>query len=136
MGKDDRVNLNQNLLGSVPKLKSQRFVRISGVSKKSVNDLSNSNSLSKAEIGKNTQQKRLSVWSRLSKQVSTTKSTKKFRSTNLKETKHGDRSASDKEDEPDALVGEECYSPDEYEDTEDTPKADFIIDFKRRKNIH
>lgn len=133
--KDDRVNLNQNLLGSVPKLKSQRFVRISGVSKKSVNDLSNSNSLSKAEIGKNTQQKRLSVWSRLSKQVSTTNSTKKFRRTNLKETKHGDRSASDKEDEPDALVGEECYSPDEYEDIEDTPKADFIIDFKRRKNI-
>jgi hypothetical protein len=134
--KDDSVHLNQNLLGSVPKLKSQRFVTISRLSKKSVNDLSDSNSLSKTEVGKNILQKKLPVWSRLSKQVSSTNSTIKLRSPNLKEMKHDDRNVSDKEDETDALVGEECYSPDEHEDIEDTPKEDFIIDFKRRKNIH
>lgn len=133
--KDDRVHLNQNLLGSVAKLKSQRFVTVSRVSKKGVNNISDSNSLSKAEVSKSIQQKKHPVWSRLSKQVSSTNSTKKLRSPNLKEMKHGDRNTSDKEDETDALVGVEIYSPDEHEDIEDTPKNDFIIDFKRRKNI-
>lgn len=133
--KDDRVHINQNLLGSIPKLKSQRFVTVSRVSKKGVNKLSDSNSLLKAEVSKSVQQKKHSVWSRLSKQVSSANSTKKLRSPNLKEMKQGDRNASDKEDETDALVEVEFYSLDEHEDIEDTPKNDFIIDFKRRKNI-
>ena len=89
---------------------------VSRVSKKGVNKLSDSNSLLKAEVSKSVQQKKHSVWSRLSKQVSSANSTKKLRSPNLKEMKQGDRNASDKEDEIDALVEVEFYSLDEHED--------------------
>lgn len=144
---DERSHFKENFPISASNLEIKPFLRKTVVSPKSINNTTISNSLLKAETTGTNNQKKLTVWSRLSAPVSTTHNIMRSRSVSLDdkpmrsrslslEVKHTDEILSEQDYESDTTREEEdYYSPDDFEDI-DTPKEEFVIDFKRRKNIH
>lgn len=144
---DERSHFKENLLVSASNLEIKPSVRKTAVSPKSISNTTLSNSLLKAEATGTNQQKKLTVWSRLSAPVSTTYNTMRSRSLSLddktmrsrslslEEVKHTDEVLSEQDYETDTTREEDYYSPNEFE-VIDTPQEEFVIDFKRRKNIH